>query len=297
MFKPSALAYTYDGSFEGLLCCVFESYLWKETPLAVHSEGEGQGLLLEAKWIDTDQDKADRVLKSIPLRISPEAEELVRLGFWSNTPDKEMLLLHFLYLGFTHGPKVMNMLADDTVHALTKAVQQLRREGHLYLGFVRFSVYGPVMAAVIEPQGYVLPVIQDHFCDRFQGESFMIYDRTHGMALIHEPGREAIIPLSGWTAPAPDEAEEAYRRLWTGFYHAIGIKERRNDRLRSSMMPKRYWKHMTEMSGGGLAALPASTAQRKPALQQEAPGFIPSLPASLPVTGKDEMSQHKGSTP
>ncbi|WP_254075519.1 TIGR03915 family putative DNA repair protein [Paenibacillus tritici] len=249
MFQPSALAYTYDGSFEGLLCCVFESYVWRETPLAIHAEGGEQGLLLEAKWIGTDKDKAERVLKSIPLRISPEAEELVRMGFWTCEPDKEMLLLRFLYLGFQHGRKVMNMLADDTVNALMKAVQQLRREGHLYTGFVRFSVYGQVMAAVIEPQGYILPVIQKHFCDRFQGESFMIYDQTHGMALVHEPGREAILPLSGWTPPEPDEAEEAYRRLWTGFYHAIGIKERRNDRLRSSLMPRRYWKHMVEMNG------------------------------------------------
>lgn len=86
MFKPSALAYTYDGSFEGLLCCVFESYAWKEKPLAIHAEGGEIGLLLEAKWIETDKDKAARVLKSLPLRISREAEELVRLGFWSCAP-------------------------------------------------------------------------------------------------------------------------------------------------------------------------------------------------------------------
>lgn len=98
----------------------------------------------------------------------------------------------------------------------------------------------------------------------------MIYDQTHGAALIHEPGREAIVPLNGWTPPEPDETEEAYRRLWTGFYNAIGIKERYNDRLRSSLMPKRYWKHMVEMNGrGGVPVL--SAGQRKRALQPEAP--------------------------
>lgn len=96
----------------------------------------------------------------------------------------------------------------------------------------------------------------------------MIYDQTHGAALIHEPGREAIVPLSGWTPPEPDETEEAYRRLWTGFYHAIGIKERKSDRLRSSLMPKRYWKHMVEMNGrGGVPVLTAG--QRKKALPRE----------------------------
>lgn len=107
----------------------------------------------------------------------------------------------------------------------------------------------------------------------------MIYDQTHGAALIHEPGREAIVPLSGWTPPEPDETEEAYRRLWTGFYHAIGIKERRNDRLRSSKMPKRYWKHMLEMNGSnGVPVLTA--AQRKKVLQPET-SSIPDTPETI----------------
>jgi probable DNA metabolism protein len=276
MFKTTPLAYTYDGSLEGLLCCVFESYEWRETPLAIHSDSEGQGLLLESKWIETDLAKAERVLRSIPLKISSEAEELVRLGFWSAVPDKEILLLKFLYLGFTHGRRVMNMLADDTVNALNKAVQQLQREGHHYLGFVRFSVYGPVMAAIIEPRGYILPVIEEHFCDRFQSESFMIYDKTHNVALLHQPGRQAIIPLQEWIPPEPDEAEAAYRRLWTGFYHAIGIKERKNDRLRASLMPKRYWKQLPEMNDNcaGIPALTAKQAQTKERLKNGKPRVL-----------------------
>lgn len=269
MFKPSALAYTYDGSFEGMLCCVFESYTWKETPLAIHADGADIGLLLESKYINTDPIKADRVLRSIPKRISSKAEELIRHGFWSNTRDKELLLLQFIQLGFTHGAQVMNMLADDTVNALQKAALQLKRESHLYLGFVRFSVYGPIMAAVIEPEGYVLPIIQDHFCDRFAGESFMIYDKTHRMALIHQPGRQAIIPLDDWTPPEHDEAEAEYRRLWKSFYHAIGIQEHRNDRLRRSLMPKRYWKHLTEMNeGNGVPAVTKAKLKQKESLQQ-----------------------------
>ena len=31
----SPKAYRYDGSFDGFLCCVFESFLKKETPAAI----------------------------------------------------------------------------------------------------------------------------------------------------------------------------------------------------------------------------------------------------------------------
>ena len=81
------------------------------------------------------------------------------------------------------------------------------------------------------------------------------------MALIHQPGQQAIIPLDEWVPPAPDQAEEEYRRLWKGFYNAIGIQERRNDRLRASLMPRRYWKHLTEMNDGRESS-PVTLAKR-----------------------------------
>ncbi|WP_379163538.1 DUF4130 domain-containing protein [Paenibacillus sp. sgz5001063] len=96
-------------------------------------------------------------------------------------------------------------------------------------------------------------------CHSFAAD--MIYDKTHGMALIHKPGQQAIIPLDEWVPPAPDKAEEEYRSLWKGFYNAIGIQERRNDRLRASLMPRRYWKHLPEMNDN-TAAAPVTRAKR-----------------------------------
>lgn len=242
------IAYMYDGSFEGLLSCVFESYDKKEIPFDILSAEAEQGCLFETKWIESDPVKADRVYRSIPVKISAEAQELVRLGYFTCHPQKALLVLRFLRLGFTHGSKVMNMLTDDTVSALLKAVQHLNSEGHKYMGFVRFSVYDQVLAAVIEPMNRVLPVISDHFCDRFHTESFMIYDKTHGMALIHRPGESKIISVDELTLPEIDETEAAYRHLWKSFYDAIAIRDRCNPRLRMSLMPKRYWGRLPEMA-------------------------------------------------
>ncbi|WP_020619300.1 TIGR03915 family putative DNA repair protein [Paenibacillus daejeonensis] len=250
MTRTTSLAYQYDGTFDGWLCCVFESYLWKEMPIAIHSAEDPQGLLLEAKWIETDPEKAARVRRSMPEKMGPEATEWIRLGFLTCVADKELLLLRFLRLGYTHGPTVMDRLADDTVHALGKAIQQLRRESHDYLAFLRFSVYGSVMAAIIEPRNEVLSQIAEHFCERYRNETFLIYDQTHRQAIVHRPGRYEIIPLDEWAPPEPDEAEEKYRRLWKGFYNAVGIRERRNHKLRASHMPKRYWRLLPEMQVG-----------------------------------------------
>ena len=40
----------------------------------------------------------------------------------------------------------------------------------------------------IEPSGQILPLIGDHFANRYPGERFLIFDRHHQMSLLHQPG-------------------------------------------------------------------------------------------------------------
>jgi len=139
------------------------------------------------------------------------------------------------------------MLADNTVHAVEKSAFACAREGHLYKGFVRFSVHGDVMTAVIEPKHSVLPLIAGHFCERYHAESFVIYDKTHGSAIVASKGSHAIVPAEGFEPPRADTGEIEARRLWKLFYDTIAIEQRDNPRCRVSMMPKRFWSRLTEM--------------------------------------------------
>ena len=240
------LVYAYDGSFEGLMCCVFESYARKEIPSVIRPPGVQPSLFDTSKWIEADEHKADRVFNSIPLKISSQAQELVKLGFLTCAPNKELLIYHFLRLGFKVGSKVMTMLTDDTVCSLQKAVHHLTKESHKYKGFVRFSIYGEVLVAVIEPKNFVLPLLSLHFCDRFHNEAFMIYDKTHSMALTYQSQKAELIFVDELTLPKVDATEIEYRRLWKQFYKTIAIEGRYNPRCRMTLMPKRYWGQMTE---------------------------------------------------
>lgn len=248
MSYRSDVIYRYDGTFEGLLCCIFESFDKKEIPSEIISLDSEQISLYSVKEIETDTEKAHRVSSSIPIKISPEALQLISRGFLTCHPQKELLILKFLHLGFHYGSQVINMLTDDTVNALIKAVRYLDREVHLYLGFVRFSVYGEVLASTIEPKNIVLPLMKRHFCERFSQESFLIFDKTNHMALVYRPYKAEIIPADDFTMPSATGDEQYYRSLWKTFYDTIAIKERYNPRCRMTMMPKRYWNHMTEFS-------------------------------------------------
>lgn len=246
MFNQSSLIYSYDGSFDGLLCCVFESYDKKEMPLDILPPNTPQTLLFSAKKIVTDVQKANRVLLSIPQKMDNTTFDFVRHAFLTCFPQKELYILRFLRLGYRYGPEIMNMLTNDVVNTLMKAVKHLNNESHLLKGFVRFSILNNVLVAEIQPKNYVIPLLTQHFCTRYPEEHFLIYDKTHQMALVYQPYQATVIPLDDLELPEADEEEQAFRELWQIFYNTIEIQGRHNPKARQSHMPKRYWKYMTE---------------------------------------------------
>jgi probable DNA metabolism protein len=242
----SNLIYRYDGSFDGLLCCVFESYDKKEIPAGILPPDDKQMLLFRVKEIPTDLKKSNRVLVSIPKVMGDSALEFVRHAFLTCLPQKERYILLFLRMGYQYGPSVMNMLADDVVNILFKAVKHLTSESHLLKGFIRFSVFNNALVAEIEPKNFVLPLLTQHFCERYPEERFFIHDKAHGMALIYQPYHYGILPVDGLQMPEANEEEESFRALWQLFYNTIEVEGRHNPKCRMSHMPKRYWKYMTE---------------------------------------------------
>jgi len=242
----SSIAYMYDGSFEGLLCCVYESYYQRERPSLIFPESETQETLFPVKEIVTDIESARKVEHSISHSISTEALRLVRLCYYSNAETRELAILNFLRLGYKTGAPVTDMLANDAVSTITKIARNVSRESGFYMEFLRFSDFNGALVAIIEPKNFVLPMIADHYCDRFPSEQFLIYDESHKHAIVYHNGACAIMPLEHLELPEACATEEKYRALWKRFYDTIAIEGRINPKLRMGNMPKRYWKHLTE---------------------------------------------------
>ncbi|MDR0405697.1 MAG: TIGR03915 family putative DNA repair protein [Clostridiales bacterium] len=247
MPNQSDVIYRYDGTFDGLLCCVFESYYAAEVPADVTANDAFQATLFPSKVIVTDSHRAQRVLTSIPKRMGNAALDLAQKAFLTCLEQKALAILLFLRLGYTHGCAVTNMLTHAAVAPLVKAVRHLEREAHLLKGFVRFSALNGVLAAEIEPKNCALPLLAQHFCERYPEERFVIHDKTRGMALLYQPYTPRIVRAEGFRLPDADSGELAYRRLWKVFYDAIEVEGRHNPKCRMSHMPKRYWKYMTEL--------------------------------------------------
>lgn len=262
------IIYRYDGSFEGFLCCVFDSYVNKEYPACFQDEGSVSPSFFPARWVGTDRRHAQRVLVSLE-KIDPYAKELVVKGFLTCAPEKEKMLYQFIRALYRIGKPLLRRLSNEAVWPLLKAVRHLDGEIHLLKGFVRFSDFEGTLAGEIKPKNRVLPLLRYHFCDRMYNEKFLLYDRTHQEALVYQPSQWVILPLEEFQMAAPSAQEAQYRKLWKRFYDTIEIKERHNPRQRMTNMPKRYWDTMTEFQDesyfqAGTDSLPEGGSPRLP---------------------------------
>lgn len=271
------VTYCYDGSFEGFLCCIFESYRNKEVPTAICCDEDFAPTLFAVRAVTTDPDHARRVLRKLTI-CSPVCANLVRRGFLTCLPEKELYLYRLVAKLLREGAGFLQNFSDETLHPVAKAVQHLNSEAHLLKGFVRFSELGGVLGGEIAPKNRVLPLLRSHFCARYLNESFFLYDRTHKEALFYTGGRAVIRPLEEFQMAPPDETEAKYRLLWKRFYDTIAIRERENPRCRMTNMPKRYWGTMTEF--------------------QDASYFIPqSSPAAVSAPGAPDGKSALGIPP
>ena len=238
------IVFQYDGTFDGFLCCVYESYVNKEFPVAFFGDEECFSLYA-VRLVITEPQHARRILRSIIAR-SAAAAELVQKAFLTCMEDKEQRLYAFIRKLYAEGSSFLKNQSDPAYYPLVKAIRHMNGELQKLRGFVRFSDYNGVLGGEIEPKNRVLPLLRSHFCARYANEAFFIYDRTHRELLLYADGRSRILPVDSLHLALPGEEEIQYRRLWKCFYDTIAIRERTNPRCQNTHMPKRYRGTMTE---------------------------------------------------
>lgn len=236
--------YQYDGSLDGFLCCVYESYVYKEAPAAFCCD-EDPLSLYEVRTVITQPAYSQRVSRGIAAR-SGKALAVVRRGFLTCLPDKELHLYAFIRKLLAEGPGFMRDLSDPACYPLYRAIRHMNGELEKLRGFVRFSDYSGVLGAEIEPKNRVLPLLRGHFCQRYANEQFFIYDRTHRELLLYAGGRSRIMRMEHFQPVLPGEDELYFRSLWKQFFQSVAIRERENPRCQNTFMPKRYRGTMTE---------------------------------------------------
>lgn len=242
------LVYLFDGTFEGLLCCVFRAFVEKEIPEVVSTE-EMQQLLLgqTTQRIATDPAHAQRVQQGFARKAGQQALTTAITAYHSGEEDKAYSVFRYLCLGFHIGRKITSLLAHPTVLKVQEMEQKVLGEVHLLKGFIRLqAMKNGVYFARLSPKSFALPFLMPHFVDRFSIQPLVLYDETHKVAGIYDTKEWKIFHAKEPYAIEFSQEEKHWQSLWQSFFSSITITERTNQKLQTNQCPKRYRSHMTE---------------------------------------------------
>lgn len=251
------IVYVYDGTFDGFLTVVFQVYESKRDPQQIVSNALRQINLFSNRCeVFTDDQKSQRVWAGLHKKISPIACKMLAVVFMSGVPSIEMLLFRYIQKAFESVISIENNFGDPVVMDISRLFKKVSRETERVRMFVRFQkmVDGTYFAS-FDPLYNVLPLAVSHFEKRFADQAWIIYDvgRKYGFYYDLKEVAEVrfeqslIHPSTGKldsSALAIDE--KIFSQLWKQYFDNMAIKERINPVLHKKLLPKRYWKFLTE---------------------------------------------------
>lgn len=252
--------FSCEDSVDGIFTAVYDAWASRigHDRVALRLR-EGMELELFAQYheVETDAKKAEKVARSIRRKMGMDAYQTIYQAALSDSDGKADCIYRVVVRGMENHVSVNEArhviwnLQDENVSRLFELSRRTGNEAHRYLQFVRFQeLESGVLYAEIQAENQILPLIGDHFSDRFPNEDFMIYDHGHNDCLIHGHSRPWFILRD--TQPDADagkclsEREQEMQKLWRGFCSSIAIEERRNLRLQQQFWPLKFRRWMTE---------------------------------------------------
>ena len=258
------IVYVFDNTLDGLLTAVYDSFFLHQQPEMLLTEGEQLPLFAdEPHRVVTDMEKAGRVWKGLEKHLSKEGLRMITLSWLSEERALNQPLFNFICKIFNLKVKDFERnVSDPDVLEVYNTCRRVLHEQLRMKQFIRFQkAKDGTYLGVVSPDHNVLPLIINHFWDRFNDQPWLIYDaKRHygyyydGRTVIHVTFEdEAAVPFNltngKLDADALSENDKLFQDLWRTYFKAICIRERINPKKQLSDMPRRYWKYMTEKNG------------------------------------------------
>ena len=253
-------------SLEGVFTAVYIAYRDKlihdhthiQTSIELEEQTQ-QVLFSKYREISSEEELFCKVRRTLIERMGWEVYEQLCEAMAMEKPGIADSIYHTIVRGLSRGPNtgvyVLQDLTNPYIYQVARASQNVWREIHHLMGFVRFEELAgeePILYSRIGPQNNVVTFLAPHFADRFPMENFMIHDSKRGIFVVHPRNRPWYVRLeqSGnpTRLPPVTKEEETYRELFREFCKAIMIQSRRNDKLQRQMLPIRFREFMVEFS-------------------------------------------------
>ena len=204
-------------------------------------------MLTTVKHLETDLEKYKKVKTAIVTKIDPLALSKIYSLYLSNYKNKGIICYKYLKTAFKIGSDIHKHLYLDVVREIDLIERRVSLEAHRFTGFVRFSlINNKFLYSPIEPDNNILELISPHFQRRFSNEYWIIHDIKRNIASVYNKVSWEITEMNDDIYNSLKNYNDEFEDLWKNYFVSITIKERANPKLQKRMMPKRYWKNLTE---------------------------------------------------
>lgn len=242
------LKLVYEDSFEGFLTAIYYSFYSKEDIISIDTNSyDDIDMLTTVKHLETDLEKYKKVKTAIVTKIDPLALSKIYSLYLSNYKNKGIICYKYLKTAFKIGSDIHKHLYLDVVREIDLIERRVSLEAHRFTGFVRFSlINNKFLYSPIEPDNNILELISPHFQRRFSNEYWIIHDIKRNIASVYNKVSWEITEMNDDIYNSLKNYNDEFEDLWKNYFVSITIKERANPKLQKRMMPKRYWKNLTE---------------------------------------------------
>ena len=214
-----------EDSLEGIFTALFDAFVCKNKMKAPYTDsisiaaGEGEMTLFAREIeVQTDAQKVQKTVYSIQSRLGYPVYDTLLHALCHFEGDRGTAVLGYLVRAFAQGRGISDQLADP----FALRVMELSRK-----------------------VDNMVPLMMDHFSDRFPDENFILYDENRNLAAVHEAGHRCVL-VSGEQLQIPQGHMDYFAVLWKQYFATMEIRERHNEQCQNHLLPKWYRKYMTE---------------------------------------------------
>ena len=265
-----------EDSLDGIFTAIYDAFVYKNQMERPYTDsiriaiGEGNLTLFSMDLtVATDSIKVEKTVQTIQKRLGYSVYETLLEALCHYDEERASVVLGYLVRAFGSGHSIEGHLSDPYVMSVMQLARKVNHEIDKFNGFLRFEAipnmgyeqmdaimeneenlqgqgYGEVLLAQVEPKCNLVPLMMEHFADRFPNENFIIYDNNRRLAAVHERYKSCVL-VEGQELEIPDRQSDYFTELWKQYFHTMEIKPRHNEHCQNTLMPKWYRKHMPEI--------------------------------------------------
>ncbi len=234
----------YDGTWEGLLSAIFCAFPRKDITIK-HPRQLVQSTMFVPVQVEAKQEQVNRVTRGMT-RLDRDLPSFTYRGWLAETEGFEDDLLETLRLGFATNTNPLSQLQRPFVHRVSAASMRAGAEAHRFLGLVRFvRAHTDLYLGDIAPDCNILPLIGQHFHDRFGDQRIILRDVRRHYAMISDDAAWWIAELPpGELSPLP--RDDSHATMWHAYFRTIAHPERANPKLQQHFVPLKYRQFLSE---------------------------------------------------